>query len=232
MREGCWQRVQSGRERGEAWRDSRRDGGRGGHASVFWLLSKGSVASSEQTKSWSQLNITVVSFRAQAFGEVVEAWEGGCVYGGDVLSLCNAPWPARGYLKQSVALITRRSGSAPLFDYLLGFPQASHLSLLPPCVTLSPLLLSLCWNEQTFPSPVPCVSLSCMTNSTDDSLLPLIPNIFHFLPQTPFTSPTMNYRCRRWTLIIYRAANAAGEWKLNIGFSSCMRREASHAWPA
>lgn len=37
---------------------SKRDGGRGGRAAEFWLLSKGSVASSEQTKYWSQLNIT------------------------------------------------------------------------------------------------------------------------------------------------------------------------------
>lgn len=37
---------------------SKRVGGRGGHAAEFWLLSKGSVASSEQTKYWSQLNIT------------------------------------------------------------------------------------------------------------------------------------------------------------------------------
>lgn len=44
---------------------SERDGGRGGHAAVFWLLSKGSVASSEQTKYWSQLNITF-PFRARA----------------------------------------------------------------------------------------------------------------------------------------------------------------------
>lgn len=37
---------------------SKRVGGRGGHAAELWLLSKGSVASSEQTKYWSQLNIT------------------------------------------------------------------------------------------------------------------------------------------------------------------------------
>lgn len=51
-------------EGAEPWRDSKRDGGRGGHrAAVFWLLSKGSVASSEQTKYWSQLNITFPSVR-------------------------------------------------------------------------------------------------------------------------------------------------------------------------
>lgn len=71
---------------------SKRDGGRGGHAAVFWLLSKGSVASSEQTKYWSQLNITF-PFRARALRDVVDAREveerGLC--GGDVLSLRNAP---------------------------------------------------------------------------------------------------------------------------------------------
>lgn len=84
------------------WRDGiRRHGGTqrerwrqrgGGHAAVFWLLSKGSVASSEQTKYWSQLNITF-PFRARALGDVADAREveerGLC--GGDVLSLRNAP---------------------------------------------------------------------------------------------------------------------------------------------
>lgn len=34
----------------------------------------------------------------------------------------------------------------------------------------------------------------------------------------------MNYLFRQWTLIIHRAANAAGEWKLNIGFSQSKRK--------
>lgn len=75
--------------------------------------------------------------------------------------------------------------------------------------------------------------LSCMTNST---WLPLSCIIifsfhFHFFPplslyflisdcsfQHKNCAWKMKCRCRRWTLIIYRAANAAGEWKLNIGF--------------
>lgn len=40
----------------------------------------------------------------------------------------------------------------------------------------------------------------------------------------------MNYRRRWWTLIIYMAANAAGEWKLNIGLSlEAGRKPAVHS---
>lgn len=35
----------------------------------------------------------------------------------------------------------------------------------------------------------------------------------------------MNYRRRQCTLIIHRAASAAGEWKLNIVFSQSKRNE-------
>lgn len=46
--EQCGERVIEGHSEG--------DGSR--HGAVFWLLSTGNVASSEQTKYWSQLNIT------------------------------------------------------------------------------------------------------------------------------------------------------------------------------
>lgn len=79
----------------EAWRDSRREGGRGGRAAVFlWLLSKGSVASSEQTKYRPQLNRTfplgVQAFR-QAMGEKRIRKKKRSTCSGSVLSLCNNP---------------------------------------------------------------------------------------------------------------------------------------------
>lgn len=65
--------LEGQRGRREARRDSSRDADGGSRAAVFWPLSKCSVASSEQTKYWSQLNITF-PLRLQAlFGEAVEA---------------------------------------------------------------------------------------------------------------------------------------------------------------
>lgn len=51
---------------------------------MFWLLSKGSVASSEQTKYWSQLNITF------PFREAVEAGEA-CVWRRCSVLTCRSP---------------------------------------------------------------------------------------------------------------------------------------------
>lgn len=96
-----------------------REGGRGDCAAVFfWLLSKGSVASSEQTKYRPQLKRTFPLQSERAFREAMgekenEKKKSTCL--GSVLSLCNDPRPARIHQKPSVALITRRSGSALLF---------------------------------------------------------------------------------------------------------------------
>lgn len=99
-----------------------------------------------------------VSLRALAFREVAAAREMvGCREA--VLSLYNAPWPARGRLKPSVELITPRLGSAPLFDYLLGILPGTHflplVSLLASSVTLlPPPLLSLYYAEISRHSPI------------------------------------------------------------------------------
>lgn len=57
---------------------------------------------------------------------------------GDVLSLCNAPWPARRPPEAERGVNNTEVSSAPLFDYLSGLPPASRTSpllllLLPRC---------------------------------------------------------------------------------------------------
>lgn len=139
---------------GSGWRDEKRDsqrerdgGRRGGScAAVFWPLSKGSVASSEQTKYWSQLNVTFPPF---VLRPSLRWWK-------RVL----APHrPAGGHPRWSVALITRGSGSAPpvLITSRGGFSLfRRHTSLchsVPSPATISVLRR----NEQKFPprrSPV------------------------------------------------------------------------------
>lgn len=139
--------------------------------------------------------------------------------------------------------------SAPLFDYLPG--PASNLSLLPCSVTMSPVLLPSLYYAEMSSSSLPSPCLSCITSSIEDSPFPssqtsfIVPSpflslytfisefvsFFFFFNRHKYRALKMNYRCRRWTLIIYRAANAAGEWKLNIGSPTHERWEASHAWP-
>lgn len=107
---------------------------------MFWLLSKGSVASSEQTKYWSQLNITF-PFVRKAFREVVvvEAKEReerrGCSVTVQCPLTCERPPEAEcGVNNMEVRICS------PCFITSWVFLPA-FFPLLPPSVTLCPLLL-------------------------------------------------------------------------------------------
>lgn len=88
----------------------------------------------------------------------------------------------------------------------------------PPCLFIthdkrSRLISNLFFHSST----LLCLSLSRLIIS--------YPCLIHFLFFFKWCGASkMNCLFRQWTLIIHRAANAAGEWKLNKGFSQSMSK--------
>lgn len=169
---------------------SERDGGRGGHAAELWLLSKGSVASSEQIKHWSQLNITFpfVHEPSEVWWMQREEERDVCV--GDLLiplPTCKRPPEA-----VCVPLITWRSDLLScLIISQVFFQHRTFLLSLPlsPCHLLYDYL-SILPDEHKFFSPV---LVSIVYYKHRRLPLPFISSFFHFLPTTTHFSPSLHH---------------------------------------